>query len=83
MASKKTGLASFTGSQESAARDEDAAPASLRTKAKGDTVSVTIRLRPDQWERVHQLALAEGVSLNRLAIHALSKIFQEKGLPGL
>jgi hypothetical protein len=25
----------------------------------------------------------EGVSLNRLAIHPLSKIFQEKGLPGL
>jgi predicted HicB family RNase H-like nuclease len=83
MPPKKTGLAAFTGSQESAARDRAADSASFRTKAKGETVSITIRLSRDQWERAHQLALAEGVSLNRLAIHALSKVFQEKGLPGL
>ena len=83
MPTKKTGLAAFTGSQEPAARDRAADAANLRTKAKGETVSITIRLSRDQWERAHQLALAEGVSLNRLAIHALSKGFQEKGLPEL
>ena len=79
---KTTGLATFTGSQEAATR-EKATTAGLRTKAKGDIVHLTLRLSRDQWERVHQLALSEGMSLNRLAILAISKMFQEKGLPGL
>jgi hypothetical protein len=80
---RQTGLAAFTGSHASDQRDQDAAPEDIRTKAKGDTVSITLRLTPDQWERVHQLARAERVSLNRLAILALSKMFQDKGLPRL
>jgi predicted HicB family RNase H-like nuclease len=83
MSPRKTGLAAFTGSQASERRGHESASEAIRTKAKGDTVSVSLRLTPDQWERVHQLARAEGVSLNRLAIIALSKMFQEKGLPGL
>ena len=83
MAARKTGLAAFTGSQNSKTRGQDATSDEIRTKAKGDTVALTLRLTRDQWERVHQLALAEGISINRLALMALSKSFQEKGLPGL
>jgi hypothetical protein len=46
-------------------------------------VALTLRLTRDQWDRVHQLARSQGMSLNRLAVLALSKIFEEKGLPGL
>jgi len=83
MAARKTGLAAFTGGQGSNARDQGSEPEEIRTKAKGDTVALTLRLTRDQWERVHQLALAEGISINRLALMSLSKAFQEKGLPGL
>ena len=83
MPPKKTGLVAFTGSQESPSQRQETVPDTLRTKAKGETVSLTLRLSRDQWERAHQLARAEGVSLNRLALLALSKLFQEKGLPDL
>jgi hypothetical protein len=83
MPPKTTGLATFTGSHVQSQRDRNDAAEDIRTKAKGDTVAITLRLTPEQWDRVHQLARAEGVSLNRLAIMALSKLFQEKGLPGL
>jgi hypothetical protein len=82
MPPRKTGLATFTDTQASSARSQDAT-GDLRTKAKGEIVHLTLRLSRDQWERVHQLALSEGMSVNRLAILALSKLFQEKGLPGL
>ena len=64
-------------------RGQRAAAAPERTKAVGEKVALTLRLSHEQWERAHQLALSEGVSLNQLALHALSKLFQERGLPGL
>lgn len=83
MAGRKTGLAAFIGSQDPKTRGQEAAPDEIRTKAKGDTVAVTLHLTRERWERVHQLSLAEGISLNCLTILALSKAFQDKGLPGL
>jgi hypothetical protein len=35
------------------------------------------------WERLHQLAVAEGVSLQQLIVHGLSLVFREKGLRGI
>ena len=80
---KPTGLAAFTGRQGSHTPAQDAHPESYRTKAKHDMVALTLRLTRDQWDRVHQLARSQGISLNRLAVLALSKVFEEKGLPGL
>jgi hypothetical protein len=34
-------------------------------------------------ERLHQLAAAEGVSINTLALRGLSKLFEVRGLPGM
>jgi hypothetical protein len=83
MATKKTGLAAFTGSRESSDQGQGEGLATLRTRAKGDTVQMTVRLTREQWERVNQLADTEGISFNQLAIHAISKLFESRGLPKL
>ncbi len=46
-------------------------------------VALTVRLPRAEWERVHQLAVSEGVSIQSLAVDGLSKVFAEKGLPTL
>jgi predicted HicB family RNase H-like nuclease len=83
MATKKTGLAAFTGSRETSSEGQGEGIATLRTRAKGDTVQMTVRLTREQWERVNQLADSEGTSFNHLAIHAISKLFEARGLPKL
>ena len=35
------------------------------------------------WARLNQLAEAEGVSINKLTLLGLSKLFEERGLPGM
>jgi hypothetical protein len=42
---------------------------------------VQIRFTRPQWRAVHALALNENVSVQGLVIHALDKIFQERGQP--
>jgi predicted DNA binding CopG/RHH family protein len=92
--SKATGLAAFsrknmnteTGNtgltveiqQREASRVEGA-----RERGKHEKVSLTLRLSRQDWERVHQLAVSEGVSIQTLGVEGLSKIFAEKGLPAL
>jgi len=44
---------------------------------------MTLWLARAQWDRVHDLARAEGVSLNALALCRLSRLFEERGLPPL
>jgi hypothetical protein len=46
-------------------------------------VSLSVRLTRDDWERLHQLAVAEGVSLQALIMRGLSQVFTSKGLPGI
>jgi hypothetical protein len=36
-----------------------------------------------EWERLHQLAVSEGTSIQSLAVRGLSRMFSEKGLPQL
>ena len=83
MAAKRTGLAAFTGNRETSDQGQGEGITALRTKAKGDTVHMTVRLSREQWERVNQLIDTEGVSFNQLAIHAISNLFEAKGLPKL
>lgn len=54
-----------------------------RQRGKGDVVALTLRLSRDDWQRVHQLALAEGISIQKLTVEGLSKLFEAKGLTGL
>lgn len=86
--SKATGLAAFTRKgagveQGIKTTAEPPGPARERGRGKGDVVALTVRLPRGEWERVHQLAVAEGVSIQALAVDGLSKVFTEKGLPKL
>ncbi|WP_312283924.1 hypothetical protein [Candidatus Igneacidithiobacillus taiwanensis] len=88
--SKPTGLAAFTrkgaaSTQMTEVGQEQGTKqgARQRGRGKGDVVALTVRLPRAEWERVHQLAVSEGVSIQSLAVEGLSKIFTEKGLPKL
>ena len=85
--SKATGLAAFTrkgaGIEQDSKTAEPAGAVRERGRGKGDVVALTVRLPRGEWERVHQLAVAEGVSIQALAVDGLSKVFTEKGLPKL
>jgi hypothetical protein len=90
MAEKKTtGLAAFT--QKKAPQAENvssqggtaATPAKRRRRGTHATVALSVRLSRTGWERLHQLAVSEGESIQTLAVRGLNKIFAEKGLPGI
>lgn len=93
---KPTGLAAFArgeakpldagdpasqarATQPSRARRSDTAPVP-RARAKGPTVAITVRLTRTQWERLHHLAVAEGTSLQTLALRGLASVLAERGL---
>lgn len=81
-----TGLAAFTRKtpapvDSSNDQIEGAPPA--RQRGKGEVVALTVRLPRADWERLHQLAVAEGTSIQQLAVRGLSRIFTDKGLPTL
>jgi len=82
MTTKPTGLAAFTRNRGAQASSPEA-PASKtgRKRAQGETVALTVRVPRAEWARLHQLAVAEGVSLQSLALTGLSKVFAEHGLP--
>lgn len=89
-----TGLAAFTRKptpQAAASTAEALTPAQAtepaqgpkKSRGQGETVSMTVRLSRADWERLHQLAVSEGTSIQRLAVEGFSKVFAEKGLPGM
>jgi hypothetical protein len=85
---KPTGLAAFTRARESApaaapAAAGDPAPARDRRRGKGELVALTVRLPRGEWERLHQLATAEGTSLQALAVDGLSHVLTARGLAPL
>jgi hypothetical protein len=77
---KQTGLAAFT--RKSTISTDTSSPTERR-RGKGEVVALTVRLPRAEWERVHQLAVSEGTSIQQLALKGLSKVFAEKGLPGI
>ncbi len=89
MSAKPTGLAAFTRgrgaepAQVAPDRPAAAKSATTRKRAQGETVALTVRLTRGDWVRLHQLAVAEGVSLQALALDGFSKVFAEHGLPPL
>lgn len=85
MSAKPTGLAAFTRKGTAGLSLEEAAaeakPARKRGRAQGETVALTVRIPRAEWARLHQLAVAEGVSLQSLAIDGFSAVFAKHGLP--
>ncbi len=83
MTTKPTGLAAFTRNRGAPAASPEVPAAKVggRKRAQGETVALTVRVPRAEWARLHQLAVAEGVSLQSLALAGLSKVFAEHGLP--
>lgn len=82
MSAKPTGLAAFTGSKVPAETASEAA-AGARKRGEGETVALTVRVSRADWARLHQLAVARGVSLQAIAISGLSAELAKDGLPAL
>jgi len=86
MSNKPTGLAAFARKPMKDQPTDDfprqVMPVS-RTRGKAESVALTVRLTRQQWERVHQLALAEGISLQQLIVSGLAVVFRSKGLPDI
>ena len=90
MSAKPTGLAAFTGKKAAPPAETPAvsvAPSASkpaggpRRRAQGETVALTVRVSRADWTRLHQLAMAEGISLQALALAGFSRVFAEHGLP--
>lgn len=86
MKTKMTGLAAFTRKPKIDdsidAVDRQAHP-KTRTRGKNESVALTVRLTRQQWERLHQLALSDGVSLQQLMLQGMGTLFRGRGLPAL
>ncbi len=87
MSAKVTGLAAFT---KRGAAQPEISPATGdqdsdkgRQRAKKEVVALTVRLQRSEWERLHQLAVSEGMSIQSLAVRGLNRVFTDKGLPKL
>lgn len=86
MSTKLTGLAAFTkrgSNQPNIPPTEEQSSSTERQRAKKDVVALTVRLQRAEWERLHQLAVSEGMSIQSLAVRGLNRVFTEKGLPKL
>ncbi len=92
MSAKPTGLAAFTkvkAPSPSAPADETEAAATTapkktktgRKRGQGEVVALTLRLPRGEWQRLHQLAAAEGVSIQAIAVDGISEMFAKHGLP--
>jgi hypothetical protein len=60
-----------------------AAPEAKRSRGRGETVALTVRVSRADWTRLHQLALSEGVSLQTLAMRGFSRELEAHGLAGM
>lgn len=89
MSKQQTGLSAFTrkknAEQQTIQSEITPLPSTTneRERGKGDKVALTVRFDRADWERIHQLAVSEGASIKTLIIRGLSKVFSEKGLPGI
>lgn len=82
MSTSKTGLSAFTSKAADKTKTVESQPTE-RKRGIGETVALSVRVKRSDWERIHQLAVSEGMSINSLAILGFSKIFDEKGMPPL
>jgi hypothetical protein len=54
-----------------------------RRRGEGPTVALSAQCPRPDWERLHQLAVAERATLQDLILRGLSLVLREKGLPGI
>lgn len=91
MATKKiTGLAAFTRQKISVDTGGIAEPGELpsvevptprRKRGGGETVALTVKVRRSDWQRLRQLADAEGTTIQAMAEAGFSAVLAQHGLP--
>jgi len=54
-----------------------------RARGQKPMVAMSFRISRQDWERLHLLAISDGVSINTLTLRGLSRLFEERGLPGI
>ncbi|PIO96364.1 hypothetical protein CJ014_25885 [Pleomorphomonas carboxyditropha] len=90
MVKKATGLAAFTRPKAGAevaslAVIEDRTalevPTARRKRGGGETVALTVKVRRSDWQRLRQLADAEGTTIQAMAEAGLSAVLAQHGLP--
>src|SRR5215469_7708302 len=55
-------------------------PPLVRERGKKETVALTVRLPREEWERLHHLAVSEGISIQAIAVRGPNLVFAEKKL---
>lgn len=91
MAKKATGLAAFTrpkttaenapGAADELTRPSVEIPAPRRKRGGGETVALTVKVRRSDWQRLRQLADAEGTTIQAMAEAGFSAVLAQHGLP--
>jgi hypothetical protein len=78
---KRNGLAKFTEKHTTSARELAAAAANKRSRGKGESVAITVRLPKDAWMRLQMFAMSQGLSLQSLAVAGFNRELAAKGQP--
>lgn len=94
MSKKPTGLAAFTRPKAVPAPQDNSAPAASpsevaettaprprRKRGSGETVALTVKVRRTDWQRLRQLADAEGTTIQAMAEAGFSAVLARYGLP--
>ena len=66
------------GAKPAASRKTSTAPAV--TKGNGKTIGVTLRLDPDDWEKLRKYAVDKRTSIQKIALQGCAIIVAEDGL---
>ncbi len=92
MAKKATGLAAFTRPKAAADTSVESTeaprpsvelPAPRRKRGGGEVVALTVKVRRSDWQRLRQLADAEGTTIQAMAEVGFSAVLAQHGLPPL
>lgn len=91
MVKRATGLAAFTrpktvaetasGAADELERTSVEVPAQRRKRGGGETVALTVKVRRSDWQRLRQLADAEGTTIQAMAEAGFSAVLAQHGLP--
>lgn len=90
MAKKSTGLAAFTrpksvtdviGDISPNISPSHDVPVLKKKRGGGETVALTVKVRRNDWQRLRQLADAEGTTIQAMAEDGFSAVLAQFGLP--
>ena len=72
-------LADFTKKKNT--EDQNIQRSSQSTETLGKKIGVTLRLSPEDWERLHYLSIQERTKIQHLLWEGLNYVLEKRGLP--